>query len=133
MVTTTIWEVENSICYQVEVNDVAVVRRGDNNMINGTKLLNVTKMTRGRRDGILKSESIRHVIKIGSLNLKGVGIPFERALLIVKCEKIADKLYQLFVDDIQTVLNKNSAKYYNQKKILREKNSVIELKPLDGS
>ena len=100
VVTTTIWEVENSICYQVEVNDIAVVRRGDNNMINGTKLLNVTKMTRGRRDGILKSESIRHIIKIGSLNLKGVGLPFERALLILKCEKIADKLYQLFVDDI---------------------------------
>lgn len=33
-----------------------MVRRADNDMVNGTKLLNVTKMTRGRRDGILKAE-----------------------------------------------------------------------------
>ena len=41
-------------------------------MINGTKLLNVAGMTRGRRDGILKSEKIRHVVKIGPMHLKGV-------------------------------------------------------------
>lgn len=41
-------------------------------MINGTKLLNVAKMTRGRRDGILKSEKVRHVVKIGPMHLKGV-------------------------------------------------------------
>jgi len=46
-------------------------------MINGTKLLNVAGMTRGRRDGILKSEKVRHVVKIGPMHLKGVwcGIP----------------------------------------------------------
>lgn len=44
----------------------------DNSMINGTKLLNVAGMTRGRRDGILKSEKIRHVVKIGPMHLKGV-------------------------------------------------------------
>lgn len=44
----------------------------DNHMINGTKLLNVAGMTRGRRDGILKSEKIRHVVKIGPMHLKGV-------------------------------------------------------------
>lgn len=44
----------------------------DNHMINRTKLLNVAGMTRGRRDGILKSEKIRHVVKIGPINLKGV-------------------------------------------------------------
>ncbi len=36
-------------------------------MINGTKLLNVAGMTRGRRDGILKSEKTRHVVKIGPM------------------------------------------------------------------
>jgi protein SOK2 len=41
-------------------------------MINGTKLLNVAGMTRGRRDGILKSEKVRHVVKIGPMHLKGV-------------------------------------------------------------
>lgn len=44
----------------------------DNHMINGTKLLNVAGMTRGRRDGILKSEKMRHVVKIGPMHLKGV-------------------------------------------------------------
>jgi len=41
-------------------------------MINGTKLLNVAKMTRGRRDGILKAEKQKTVVKIGPMHLKGV-------------------------------------------------------------
>lgn len=44
----------------------------DNHYINGTKLLNVAGMTRGRRDGILKSEKLRKVVKIGPMHLKGV-------------------------------------------------------------
>ena len=48
------------------------MRPTDNHMINGTKLLNVAGMTRGRRDGILKSEKTRHVVKIGPMHLKGV-------------------------------------------------------------
>lgn len=44
----------------------------DNNMINGTKLLNVAQMSRGKRDGILKNEADRSVIKVGSMHLKGV-------------------------------------------------------------
>ena len=44
----------------------------DNHFINGTKLLNVAGMTRGRRDGILKSEKTRSVVKIGPMHLKGV-------------------------------------------------------------
>ena len=50
----------------------------DNHMINGTKLLNVGGMTRGRRDGILKSEKTRHVVKIGPMHLKGVWYGFVR-------------------------------------------------------
>lgn len=106
-IITTIWEDENTLCYQVEANGVSVVRRADNDMINGTKLLNVTKMTRGKRDGILRSEKYRKVVKIGSMHLKGVWIPFERALFIAKREKIVDILYPLFVRDITSVL-KNS-------------------------
>lgn len=58
--------------YDGEGGKVANVSLVDNHMINGTKLLNVAGMTRGRRDGILKSEKIRHVVKIGPMHLKGV-------------------------------------------------------------
>ena len=44
----------------------------DNHMINGTKLLNVAGITRGRRDGIIKAEKLRHVVKVGPMHLKGV-------------------------------------------------------------
>lgn len=106
-VITTMWEDENTLCYQVEANGVNVVRRVDNNFINGTKLLNVTKMTRGRRDGILKAEKVRHVVKIGSMHLKGVWIPFERAQLMAQRENILDILYPLFVPDIEALLSGN--------------------------
>jgi len=91
-------------------------------MINGTKLLNVAGMTRGRRDGILKSEKTRHVVKIGPMHLKGVWsvfviyvnvkmhmliiyrIPFDRALEFANKEKITEQLYPLFVHDIGALL-----------------------------
>jgi hypothetical protein len=76
----------------------------DNHMINGTKLLNVAGMMRGRRDGILKSEKTRHVVKIGPLHLKGVWIPFDRALDFANREKITEQLYPLFVHDIGALL-----------------------------
>lgn len=98
-VTATLWEDEGSLCYQVEAKGICVARREgkrfapchfinaanrlefsltllDNHMINGTKLLNVAGMTRGRRDGILKSEKLRHVVKIGPMHLKGVWYVF---------------------------------------------------------
>lgn len=61
-----------SACYQVDVDGICVARREDNGMINGTKLLNVAGMTRGRRDGILKAEKVKRVVKIGPMHLKGV-------------------------------------------------------------
>ncbi|GME78894.1 unnamed protein product [Ambrosiozyma monospora] len=103
-VTTTMWEEQKTLCYQVECNGVTVVRRSDNNMINGTKLLNVAKMTRGRRDGILKAERTRDVVKVGSMHLKGVWIPFERASAMAQHEGIFDMLYPLFVKDIAKVI-----------------------------
>ncbi|KAI9683697.1 MAG: hypothetical protein M1829_005003 [Trizodia sp. TS-e1964] len=113
-VTATLWEDEGSLCFQVEAKGVCVARREDvnkadtprpdNHMINGTKLLNVAGMTRGRRDGILKSEKIRHVVKIGPMHLKGVWIPFERALDFANKEKITELLYPLFVHNIGALL-----------------------------
>ncbi|KAH8670998.1 hypothetical protein BX600DRAFT_235497 [Xylariales sp. PMI_506] len=103
-VTATLWEDEGSLCFQVEARGICVARREDNHMINGTKLLNVAGMTRGRRDGILKSEKIRHVVKIGPMHLKGVWIPFERALDFANKEKITEMLYPLFVHNIGALL-----------------------------
>ncbi|KAF3162416.1 hypothetical protein TWF106_006183 [Orbilia oligospora] len=103
-VTATLWEDEGSLCFQVEAKGVCVARREDNHMINGTKLLNVAGMTRGRRDGILKSEKVRHVVKIGPMHLKGVWIPFQRALDFANKEKITELLYPLFVHNIGSLL-----------------------------
>ncbi|CUS07297.1 unnamed protein product [Tuber aestivum] len=103
-VTATLWEDEGSLCFQVEAKGVCVARREDNHMINGTKLLNVAGMTRGRRDGILKSEKVRHVVKIGPMHLKGVWIPFDRALDFANKEKITELLYPLFVHNIGALL-----------------------------
>ena len=76
-------------------------------------------MTRGRRDGILKSEKTRHVVKIGPMHLKGVWfvnsssyrcnahfnrIPYDRALEFANREKITDLLYPLFVHNIGALL-----------------------------
>jgi hypothetical protein len=92
-------------------------------MINGTKLLNVVGMTRGRRDGILKSEKQKHVVKIGPMHLKGVWyvhlhpippstltihsprIPYERALEFANKERITSLLYPLFVHNIGALLH----------------------------
>lgn len=103
-ITTTLWEDEGTLCFQVEARGICVARREDNDMINGTKLLNVAGMTRGRRDGILKGEKNRHVVKAGAMHLKGVWIPYARALDFANREKIIDLLYPLFVTDLKVLL-----------------------------
>ncbi|KAL2064083.1 hypothetical protein VTL71DRAFT_4577 [Oculimacula yallundae] len=104
-VTATLWEDEGTVCFQVDVKGTCVARREDNHMVNGTKLLNVVGMTRGRRDGILKAEKEKHVVKIGPMHLKGVWIPFERALEFANREKITETLYPLFVHNISALLH----------------------------
>lgn len=99
-VTSTFWEEENTLVYHVHVDNFQVSRRGDNNYINGTKLLNLAGLTRGRRDGILKSERDRVVVKIGAMCLKGVWIPLERAKLLAAREDILDAIKPLFAPDI---------------------------------
>lgn len=92
-VTTNVWEDEGTNCFQVDAKGICVARRQgkrvvcvlftlffnltfllplDNDMINGTKLLNVVGMSRGKRDGILKNEKGRVVVKVGAMHLKGV-------------------------------------------------------------
>lgn len=104
-VTATLWEDEGTLCFQVDVKGTCVARREDNHMINGTKLLNVVGMTRGRRDGILKSEKQKNVVKIGPMHLKGVWIPYERALEFANKEHITPLLYPLFVHNIGALLH----------------------------
>ncbi|CAG8508198.1 16586_t:CDS:2 [Acaulospora colombiana] len=103
--TTTIWEDEGTLCYQVDARGICVARRQDNNMINGTKLLNVVGMSRGKRDGILKNEKGRVVVKVGAMHLKGVWITFARAKTLATQFKISELLYPLFVDDPSVFLH----------------------------
>jgi hypothetical protein len=74
-------------------------------MINGTKLLNVVGMSRGKRDGILKNEKGRVVVKVGAMHLKGVWITFTRAKDLATKFKIVDILYPLFVEDPSVFLS----------------------------
>ncbi|KAJ1986440.1 hypothetical protein H4R33_003349 [Dimargaris cristalligena] len=97
--STTLWEDEGTLCYQVDARGYSVARRQDNNMINGTKLLNVVGMSRGKRDGILKNEKGRVVVKVGAMHLKGVWITFTRAQQLATQYKIYEALYPLFVED----------------------------------
>ncbi|PWN54150.1 hypothetical protein IE53DRAFT_24000 [Violaceomyces palustris] len=103
-VTTTLWEDEGTLCFQVDARGVCVARRHDNNMINGTKLLNVCGMSRGKRDGILKNEKERIVVKVGAMHLKGVWISFQRGKQLAEQNGIADTLYPLFETNIQSFL-----------------------------
>ncbi|RFU28189.1 hypothetical protein B7463_g8127, partial [Scytalidium lignicola] len=99
-ITATLWGDEKTLCFQVEAKGVVVARREDNHMINGTTLLKVA----GLRDSVLKSEKMRHIVKIGPMHLKGVWIPFERALDFANKEKITESLYPLFVHNIGALL-----------------------------
>lgn len=101
-IATTFWGDQNTVCYQVRARGVLVSRREDTDYINGTKLLNLIGMTRGKRDGMLKTEKTRLVIKVGSMNLKGVWIPFERAAEIARNEGVSDILYPLFIRDLKS-------------------------------
>lgn len=100
-IATTYWESEKTTCYQVQAHKVVVSRRENDDYVNGTKLLNVTGMTRGKRDGLLKTEKGRVVIRNGPMNLKGVWIPFHRASEIARNEGVDKLLYPLFVDQIR--------------------------------
>ncbi|KAJ1905461.1 hypothetical protein LPJ81_001917 [Coemansia sp. IMI 209127] len=102
--TTTLWEDEQTLVYQVDCRGICVARRHDDNMINGTKLLNVVGMSRGKRDGILKNEKGRRVVKVGPMHLKGVWIPFERARFLAEQFKVLEVLFPIFQPDPNSYL-----------------------------
>lgn len=101
--STDFWKEQNTVCLIIKLNDIYVTRRLDNNLINGTKLLNSAGVSRGRRDGILKAEKERHVVRTGGMGYKGVWIPFERALEMAKQEEVLDTLFPLFLADLRQV------------------------------
>ncbi|GMF06246.1 unnamed protein product [Ambrosiozyma monospora] len=96
----TWWDEENILCYEVEINGVPVLRRSDNNYVNSTKLLNSTLMTRGRRDGILKGEMTKMIVRSGPMKFIGIWIPLENAIQMARREGVEETLYPLFERDI---------------------------------
>ncbi|GMF07707.1 unnamed protein product [Ambrosiozyma monospora] len=94
------WEEEKIPCYEVELNGVTVLRRSDNNYINATKLLNSTHMTRGKRDGILKSELNKKIVRKGPMKFMGIWLPLQKAEIIAKREGIRELLFPLFERDV---------------------------------
>lgn len=113
--TTDFWKEQSTVCLIITIRDDnprrrdsdrnlhLVTRRLDNNLINGTKLLNAAGVTRGRRDGILKAEKERHVVRTGGMGYKGVWIPFERALELAKQLGVLDTLYPIFLADLRQI------------------------------
>ncbi|KAI0461292.1 hypothetical protein LJB42_000958 [Komagataella kurtzmanii] len=100
LITSVQWDDENTVVYQYVVQKIPLSRRADNDYVNATKLLNLTGMRRGRRDGILKLEKQRQVVKTGTIDLKGVWIPLKRAIKLAKTEQVFQKARLIFVTNI---------------------------------
>ncbi|POW18533.1 hypothetical protein PSHT_05708 [Puccinia striiformis] len=95
------WDEENTYYYQVAHKGVTVGRLKGSGLVNGTKLLNLAGISRGKRDGILKNEKIRKVVKHGTMHLKGVWIAFDRAVFLAEQHEIADKIFPLLVVNLE--------------------------------
>lgn len=104
-VTSMIWEDENTICYQFDARGICLARRQDNNMVNGTKLLNITGMSRSRRDTILINEEQKIRVVVGAMHLKGIWIPLERARVLSIQYNIDHLVYPLLEDDLSIFLD----------------------------
>ncbi|KAI7878599.1 DNA-binding domain of Mlu1-box binding protein MBP1 [Lichtheimia hyalospora FSU 10163] len=109
---TSFWEDENTLCYMMDLRGICVARRRDNDMVNGTKLLNIVGMSRGRRDEILRSlDGVR--VRVGAMHLKGVWIPLYSAVELARQFNVSDILHPLLADDpSQFVSLEATAEYY---------------------
>lgn len=58
--------------YIMEVDESSILRRCRDNFINGTKLLNLTKVTKGQRDSLLRKSVQRDVETAGPRWLRGI-------------------------------------------------------------
>ncbi|KAG1153191.1 hypothetical protein G6F55_008606 [Rhizopus delemar] len=94
------WEHENTACYQINARD--------NDMVNCTKLLNLAGLSRTRREAILNDEEYRMVARVGSMALKGVWLPLDRAKYLAETYGLTDLLYPLLVNDPSNFLSSQS-------------------------
>ncbi|GAB1312755.1 hypothetical protein MFIFM68171_02965 [Madurella fahalii] len=105
-VTATLWEDEGTLLFHVKVNGVSVTRREDNHMINGSKVLEVSKLSQERKNEILDAEKVRHIVlEAPGEHLVGTWIPYDRALDLANKEGITGILYPLFVYNIGVLLS----------------------------
>lgn len=105
LVTAVLWYDEGTLCFQVEKNGIWIPRREDNHCVNGTRLLDAVGVVQPYRDDILQAEKIRHDVLIESMHLRGVWIPFERALYFANKERMTEELYPLFVHNLAALLH----------------------------
>lgn len=103
-------EYEDTNYYQINVKGICLARRQDNNMVNGTKLLNITGISRTRRNIILGNEDKKIVVKVGPMHLKGVWIPLLRARELSVQYNIKHLVYPLLVNDPYIFSNPHKSK-----------------------
>ncbi|KAJ8655444.1 hypothetical protein O0I10_008938 [Lichtheimia ornata] len=108
------WEDQSTLCYHLDVNGILVSRRHDNDMVNGTKLLNLTGISRTRRDTILRGIENGVVIRVGPLHLKGIWIPYHSALELANGYDIMDRVRPLFVENPSEVVSWAATAQYNR-------------------
>ncbi|RKP03218.1 hypothetical protein CXG81DRAFT_9775, partial [Caulochytrium protostelioides] len=89
------WDQEKTRVFQIEVGETILSRRLDSHEVNGTKLLNIARLTRGRRDSILKNEPGRRVVKSGPMHLKGVWIGLARARVLADEFSVSEAVAQV--------------------------------------
>ncbi|KAI9010689.1 hypothetical protein DFJ74DRAFT_710927 [Hyaloraphidium curvatum] len=108
------WDDERLQLYLLHVNNTVVARRTDNSFINGTKLLNLAGLTRGRRDGALKNEVEKQasIVRTGNMNVKGVWIPLHRAKAIAERFGLNHLLEPLLSDNPAEHLSTDPATSY---------------------
>ncbi|ORY55552.1 transcription regulator HTH, apses-type DNA-binding domain-containing protein, partial [Leucosporidium creatinivorum] len=103
-VTAMMWDDEGVLCYTVLVGDNLIAERADNGWVNSTKMLNIIGLSRGKRDGLLKHEEQRLVIRRGSKQLKGVWLPLPRARHLAESQGITNDIYPILEDNIEPFL-----------------------------
>ncbi|KAJ1905365.1 hypothetical protein IWQ60_012300 [Tieghemiomyces parasiticus] len=85
--------------YRLDINGYTVCRRVRDNYVNGTKLLNTTGITRGKRDAALKTIPGRDVVRAGPMYVKGVWIPLTNARALAGRYDVLNCLGRLLADD----------------------------------
>lgn len=120
------WSTDGVFYYCMEINNISVCRRSIDSFVNGTKLLNAAKLTRGRRDGLLKKVADKFVVRNGIAPLRGVWIPLYVAQDFARMESIEDVSYPLLEENLEDAFKSNPdfVKAINKKMQKFEKKSV---------